>query len=87
MLKFYLASTFVFKTFECILIPFKRGFGSTLKGMKVGLEGIREDEEIAIGLMKVGYQLQNAHTTLFLPLSLFQEILSRYLEVFSLVWK
>ena len=58
MLKFYLASTSVFKTFEVILIPFKRGFGSTLKGMKVGLEGIPEDEETVIGLLKVGYQLQ-----------------------------
>ena len=71
MLKFYLASTFVFKTFDGILITLKRGFGSALKGMKIGLKGIPDDEEIVIGLIKVGYQLQNAHTTLFLPLSLF----------------
>ena len=39
----------------------KIGFESTLKGLKIGLEIIPEDEQSVIGSIKVGYWLYNAH--------------------------
>ena len=50
------------KIFGSTLIGFKIGFGSNLKGLKIGLEAIPEVEKSVIISIKVGLWLHNAQT-------------------------
>ena len=66
-----LTTMFVSRSFSKIfgntLIGFKIGFGSNLKGLKIGLEAIQEVEKGVIISIKVGIWLESAKTTEFGP--------------------